>query len=35
MNPFHGHENSDLGFHGAKLSHEISMKFFTSNFHEP
>ena len=24
MNPFHGHENSDFGFHGAKLSHEIS-----------
>ena len=35
MNPFHGHENSDFGFHGAKLSHEISMKFFTSSFHEP
>ena len=35
MHPFHGHENSDFGFHGAKLSHEISMKFFTSSFHEP
>ena len=32
---FHGHENSDFGFHGAKLSHEISMKFFFSYFHEP
>ena len=35
MNPFHGHENSDFGFHGAKLSQKISMKFFTSYFHEP
>ena len=32
---FHGHENSDFGFDGAKLHHEISMKFFTSYFHEP
>ena len=24
-----------FGFHGAKLRHEISMKFFTSYFHEP
>ena len=32
---FHGHENSDFGFHGAKLSHEISMRFFTSYFHGP
>ena len=35
MNPFHRHENRDFGFHGAKLSHEISMKFFTSHFYEP
>ena len=28
---FQGHENSDFGFHGAKLSHEI----FNSYFHEP
>ena len=35
MNPFHRHENRDFGFHGAKLSHEISMKVFTSHFHEP
>ena len=32
---FRGHENSDFGFHGAKLRHEISMKSFTSYFHEP
>ena len=32
---FRGPENSDFGFHGAKLRHEISMKFFTSYFHEP
>ena len=30
---FHGHENSDFGIHGAKLRHEISMKFFTRYFH--
>ena len=35
MNFFHGHKNSNFGFHGAKLRHEISMKFFTSYFHEP
>ena len=29
---FPGHEKSDFGFHGAKLSHEVSMKFFTSYF---
>ena len=35
MNFFHGHENSDFGSHGAKLRHEISMKFVISYFHEP
>ena len=32
---FHGRENSDFRFHGATLSQEISVKFFTSYFHEP
>ena len=31
----HGHENCDFGFHGANLHHKISMKLFTSYFHEP
>ena len=33
--PFFMAMNSNFRFHGANLSHEISMKFFTGYFHEP
>ena len=35
MNPFFMAMNCNFRFHGANLSHESSMKFFTGYFHEP